>query len=148
LGGRFGQFNVLTPITERTFEFTSSTRGSGTPSDRYGQVAPEEAAEVAERLAAELRQDDEEVSDESDEEELLDNGHELNHYASVQKTCPLNVILKSLKSRRRLVLSAFLIHSHWAQSFVQATHVTHSTLLFCHRCYLGFRRTPLLRLTT
>lgn len=28
LGGRFGQFDVLTPITERTFEFTASTRGS------------------------------------------------------------------------------------------------------------------------
>ena len=25
LGGRFGQFNVMTPITERTFEFTSTT---------------------------------------------------------------------------------------------------------------------------
>lgn len=71
LGGRFGQFNVLTPITERTFEFTSSTKGSSTPSDIYGQIAPEEAAEVAERLAAELRQDDEEVSDRSVEEERL-----------------------------------------------------------------------------
>lgn len=69
LGGRFGQFNVLTPITERTFEFTSSTRDSGTPSEGYGKVAPEDAAEVAERLAAELRKDDDEVSDESVDEE-------------------------------------------------------------------------------
>lgn len=69
LGGRFGQFSVLTPITERTFEFTSSTRDGGTPSEKFPNVAPDEAAEVAERLAAELRQDDEEVSDESVEEE-------------------------------------------------------------------------------
>lgn len=33
LGGRFGQFNIMTPITERTFEWTSSSRGmSATPS--------------------------------------------------------------------------------------------------------------------
>ena len=68
LGGRFGQFNVLTPITERTFEFTSSTRGSGTPSERYAKVAPEEAAEVAERLAAELRHGEEGYDESVDQE--------------------------------------------------------------------------------
>ncbi|KAF7986492.1 hypothetical protein HWV62_31301 [Athelia sp. TMB] len=50
LGGRFGQFNVMTPITERTYDF--STRGMPTPRD-------ENAVEAAERLAAELREDEE-----------------------------------------------------------------------------------------
>lgn len=71
MGGRFGQFNVMTPITERTFEFTSSTRGGGTPSIRYGDLQDAERAEYAAkeaavRLAEELR--------ESDEEEYDDNG--------------------------------------------------------------------------
>ncbi|KAJ7593102.1 hypothetical protein C8J56DRAFT_856676 [Mycena floridula] len=39
LGGRFGQFNVMTPITERTFEFTSSTRCFDTPSERLHRVS-------------------------------------------------------------------------------------------------------------
>lgn len=51
LGGRFGQFNVMTPITERTYDFTTSTRGMSTPRD-------EDAVETAERLAAELREDE------------------------------------------------------------------------------------------
>jgi len=64
LGGRFGQFNVLTPITERTFEFASSTREGGTPNEKYdGPPAADDAAEVAERLATELQQDDEDRSD-------------------------------------------------------------------------------------
>jgi len=68
LGGRFGQFNVLTPITERTYEFTSSTKGD-TPSEKYlRQFAADEAAEAAERLAAELRQDDDDI-DESEEDD-------------------------------------------------------------------------------
>ncbi|KAH7907133.1 Mad3/BUB1 homology region 1-domain-containing protein [Hygrophoropsis aurantiaca] len=50
LGGRFGRINVMTPITERTFEF--STRGLPTPRDT-------DAVETAERLAAELREEDE-----------------------------------------------------------------------------------------
>lgn len=50
LGGRFGKINVMTPITERTFEF--STRGLPTPGG-------ENAVEAAERLAAELREEDE-----------------------------------------------------------------------------------------
>ncbi|KAJ8469981.1 hypothetical protein ONZ45_g16709 [Pleurotus djamor] len=61
LGGRFGNFNVMTPITERTFEFTS-TRSvfSGTPSDRERSSNRQgyDAVEVAERLAAELKGDD------------------------------------------------------------------------------------------
>ncbi|KAF8071969.1 Mad3/BUB1 homology region 1-domain-containing protein [Lyophyllum atratum] len=73
LGGRFGKFNVMTPITERTFEFTTSTRGGGTPSDRFRLVSEDNgasrsenvfvppqrdeqgAAVAAKRLAAELR---------------------------------------------------------------------------------------------
>ena len=30
VSGRFGQFNVVTPITKRTFNYTSSTLFSGT----------------------------------------------------------------------------------------------------------------------
>jgi len=56
LGGRFGEFNVMTPITERTYDFTMSTRGMSTPRE-------EDAVESAERLAAELR-DEEENRDE------------------------------------------------------------------------------------
>ncbi|KAG1905494.1 uncharacterized protein F5891DRAFT_1253798 [Suillus fuscotomentosus] len=50
LGGRFGRINVMTPITERTFEF--STRGFPTPHENG-------AVETAEQLAAELREEDE-----------------------------------------------------------------------------------------
>ena len=67
LGGRFGQFNVMTPITERTFEYTTSTRGStfNTPRDftsygggrAMGHRAEDVAVENAERLAAELREE-------------------------------------------------------------------------------------------
>ncbi|KAF4614186.1 hypothetical protein D9613_007585 [Agrocybe pediades] len=66
LGGRFGQFNVMTPITERTFEFTSSMRG-GTPSDRNlddTQRAEAEAARAALLLAEELRETDSEEYEE------------------------------------------------------------------------------------
>lgn len=63
LGGRFGQFNVLTPITERTYEFSSSTKGD-TPSEKYSRkFAADDAAEAAERLAAELRQDDVDIDE-------------------------------------------------------------------------------------
>jgi len=73
LGGRFGNFNVMTPIAERTWEFTSSTRGVSTPSERPRHtsiieegyenvfVPPQRderaAVTVAEQLAAELRED-------------------------------------------------------------------------------------------
>ncbi|KAJ7274424.1 hypothetical protein B0H12DRAFT_1088678 [Mycena haematopus] len=75
LGGRFGQFTVMTPITERTFEYTTSTlaRSSafgGTPSRVLGQVDEDSegsaaewrddqyAANAAERLVAELQNHD------------------------------------------------------------------------------------------
>jgi checkpoint serine/threonine-protein kinase len=79
LGGRFGQFNVMTPITERTFEFTSSTRKGSTPSERFRHGADNRdptnendiqryhdehgAALAAEQLVAELREDGEEYDD-------------------------------------------------------------------------------------
>ncbi|KAI0926092.1 hypothetical protein AcV5_008647 [Taiwanofungus camphoratus] len=59
LGGRFGQFNVMTPITERTFEHTASTRASGTPNGMLeGIQIYRDPVETAELLAAELREDD------------------------------------------------------------------------------------------
>jgi len=88
LGGRFGQFNVMTPITERTFEFTASTRSAfdGTPSERLRHATGDEngdkalvlqhdeheAIEAAERLATELREGgDGEYDEESDDEQPL-----------------------------------------------------------------------------
>ena len=71
LGGRFGQFNVMTPITERTFEFTSSTV-RGTPNERHahsGPLAEYLAAEAAERLANELREEGNEESKADDDDE-------------------------------------------------------------------------------
>ncbi|KJA14717.1 hypothetical protein HYPSUDRAFT_208497 [Hypholoma sublateritium FD-334 SS-4] len=77
MGGRFGQFNVMTPITERTFEYTSSTRFGGTPSMRYGDLpttverAEYEAKEAAIRLAEELRETGEEQYEEDDQQEEM-----------------------------------------------------------------------------
>ncbi|KAI6102091.1 Mad3/BUB1 homology region 1-domain-containing protein [Pisolithus sp. B1] len=67
LGGRFGRINVMTPITERTFEF--STRGLPTPTsttllrdrdwrERQGRDSGKYAVEVAEKLAREVQEDD------------------------------------------------------------------------------------------
>ncbi|KAG5638772.1 hypothetical protein H0H81_010193 [Sphagnurus paluster] len=74
LGGRFGRFNVMTPITERTFEYTTnSVRGTETPTGhRSGRALgcqnafvphrDEQGAIVAaERLAAELQEDESEL---------------------------------------------------------------------------------------
>ncbi len=58
LRGRFGQFNVMTPITERTLEWTS-TRDIGMPDDGHptGKAfLDQDALESAEQLAAELRE--------------------------------------------------------------------------------------------
>ncbi|CAL1716355.1 unnamed protein product [Somion occarium] len=63
LGGRLGQFQVMTPITERTYEFTStSMKGQATPSEAYGRPVfrREDPVEVAEQLAAELRREEQE----------------------------------------------------------------------------------------
>ena len=63
-GGRFGQFNVMTPITERTLEYTSTDRFSVPAADtsttaELGERAfgEPDAVEAAERLAAEVRED-------------------------------------------------------------------------------------------
>ncbi|KAG7089568.1 hypothetical protein E1B28_011238 [Marasmius oreades] len=51
LGGRFGQFNVMTPITERTVEYTSTRSFFSTPSDKLNRISedpdtiPEDEAE-------------------------------------------------------------------------------------------------------
>ncbi|KAI0694622.1 Mad3/BUB1 homology region 1-domain-containing protein, partial [Cytidiella melzeri] len=64
MGGRLGKFNVMTPITERTFEYTHTTATSAraTPSDPHGsRVFTHDhivAKESAEQLAAELANDD------------------------------------------------------------------------------------------
>jgi checkpoint serine/threonine-protein kinase len=62
-GGRFGQFNVMTPITERTLEYTSTDRFSVPDGDTSTTVESGErafgepdAVEAAERLAAEVRE--------------------------------------------------------------------------------------------
>ncbi|KAH0833308.1 Mad3/BUB1 homology region 1-domain-containing protein [Lanmaoa asiatica] len=70
LGGRFGRINVMTPITERTLEFstrgfptpTSTTRARDGPSEerewreRGEQESGRYALEVAEKLAREVRE--------------------------------------------------------------------------------------------
>ena len=63
-GGRFGQFNVMTPITERTLEYTSTGHFSVPHGDTSTVVELGErafggpdAVEAAERLAAEVRED-------------------------------------------------------------------------------------------
>ncbi|KAI0359875.1 hypothetical protein OH77DRAFT_1419211 [Trametes cingulata] len=66
LGGRFGQFDVMTPITERTFEYTMSTRG-GTPN---GLTVHRDAVEAAVQLAAELQEDREDEEDEGQVAEI------------------------------------------------------------------------------
>ncbi|KAF8638244.1 hypothetical protein AX17_002266 [Amanita inopinata Kibby_2008] len=42
LGGRFGRINVMTPITERTIEYTMSTHGGRTPSVRIQRPAADD----------------------------------------------------------------------------------------------------------
>jgi checkpoint serine/threonine-protein kinase len=63
-GGRFGQFDVMTPITERTLEYTSNSRFSMPDGDVSGLIecgertfGQPDAVEAAERLAAEVRED-------------------------------------------------------------------------------------------
>ena len=55
LGGRFGQFNVMTPITERTFEFTRST-ARGTPNDIHAhpELAQYQATVIIEERTGSL----------------------------------------------------------------------------------------------
>ena len=70
--GRLGRFNLMTPITERTLEYTSNgqtlsakdTPGSVSSHRGYTHRGLEEAQENAEMLAAELREEDEYGGDE------------------------------------------------------------------------------------
>jgi checkpoint serine/threonine-protein kinase len=56
-GGRCGAYDVMTPIAERTCEFTMTTRAFETPSDRdsKSRQSGADAVEVAARLAKELK---------------------------------------------------------------------------------------------
>jgi len=59
---RFAAFDVMTPITERTYEFTNSSRAVDTPGGSGDtSILPKEflAHDAAERLAAELREEEE-----------------------------------------------------------------------------------------
>lgn len=97
LGGRFGQFNVMTPITERTCEFTMGTTPKepqyespeeGSTGSLRGsnvfippQIGEREALKNAERLAAELR---EEPDFEGEEEKNEVDGEPEEGYVQVQ----------------------------------------------------------------
>lgn len=64
MGGRLGQFNVMTPITERTFEYThthttaANMSARATPSERAFSAAKESADMLAAELADEEFDDD------------------------------------------------------------------------------------------
>ncbi|KAK7690927.1 hypothetical protein QCA50_006030 [Cerrena zonata] len=78
MGGRLGRFQVMTPITERTYEFTSnSLRAQSTPSERFGRpvFSREDPVQVAEQLAAELRREEEE-GEGFDEDEPMHHAEE------------------------------------------------------------------------
>ncbi|KAG5644388.1 hypothetical protein DXG03_008616 [Asterophora parasitica] len=108
LGGRFGRFNVMTPITERTYEFTTNSRGAETPSGRGLGYIPEDrtpgydnvfipqqrdehrAAIAAERLAAELKEVDEE-GEEYDAEQPLEPFRLSVHHLPPQISPPVAV---------------------------------------------------------
>lgn len=62
LGGRFGKFDVMTPIAERTLEYAASTRS--TPNDTRSRPAHQDPVEAAEQLAAELREEEEAEAEE------------------------------------------------------------------------------------
>ena len=71
--GRLGRFNLMTPITERTLEYTSTqglgargTPGSVSSHRAYSHRGLEEAQENAEMLAAELREEDEYEDEQED----------------------------------------------------------------------------------
>ena len=63
MSGRFGDFDVMTPITERTFEFTVSTRAADTPGSDRSSMCDKgflvlDAQDAAEKLAAELQEEE------------------------------------------------------------------------------------------
>ncbi|THH33189.1 hypothetical protein EUX98_g969 [Antrodiella citrinella] len=63
---RRGHVNVMTPITERTYEYTSTTRNGGTPDDTGRTFPHVDPVDTAAQLVAELREDD-------DDDEMVDN---------------------------------------------------------------------------
>ncbi|KAF5391542.1 hypothetical protein D9757_002349 [Collybiopsis confluens] len=66
-GGRFGKFNVMTPITERTFEYTSTSHSTfNTPSNLLRSIPPLDEEDEQELEAAQLVPDG---ADDLDEEE-------------------------------------------------------------------------------
>lgn len=76
--GRLGRLNLMTPITERTMEYTSTgvvgamsargTPGSVSSVRAYSHIGLEKAQEHAEMLAAELREEDEDEYEEQGED--------------------------------------------------------------------------------
>lgn len=69
-GGRFGQFNVMTPITERTFEFTSTSHSTfNTPSNLLKHVPELDEQDEQQLEAAQLVPDG---ADDLDEEEEIE----------------------------------------------------------------------------
>ncbi|CAK5283759.1 unnamed protein product [Mycena citricolor] len=108
LGGRFGSFNVMTPITERTFEYTArSSVFNGTPS--RGQIEDDTrrseqfALDSAERLAAELQEEDEKEAAEAETETEADNkstrlAHALKSSSMFRPTNPCNPFEESVMS--------------------------------------------------
>lgn len=97
LGGRFGQFNIMTPILEKTFEYTSTGRFSILDGDISAAVESRErtfgkpdAVKAAERLAAEVRKDNVFSSEQraahfqrnsSDDEESLSSSFEESRFS-------------------------------------------------------------------
>ena len=80
-GGRFGQFNVMTPITERTLEYTSTGRFSIPDGDvsTLGERATfrePDAVVAAERLAAEVRRDNVFVSEQHADSHVHSTGND------------------------------------------------------------------------
>ncbi|KAJ3783055.1 hypothetical protein GGU11DRAFT_781981 [Lentinula aff. detonsa] len=73
-GGRFGQFSVMTPITERTFEYTSTSHSTfNTPSNLLKHDPILEEEHHSQQLeAAQLVPDGEEDFEHEDEDEVRD----------------------------------------------------------------------------
>ncbi|KAH6913096.1 other/BUB protein kinase [Coprinopsis sp. MPI-PUGE-AT-0042] len=87
LGGRFGQFNVMTPITERTFEYTTmSGRTDATPSGRYGGTMEGEGSPKSKAFVPLLRDQLEEDEDQG----MLD--HEDQSPALEERTGALSLV--------------------------------------------------------
>lgn len=75
MSSRFGHFEVMTPITERTAELSASLRAQDTPSDKSSTSVQNkvfdasDAQSAAEKLAAELQKEGEEQGEEQEQEQ-------------------------------------------------------------------------------